>query len=366
MTDAIAIRLNGNFGTFKLDVDLCLPMHGITALFGPSGCGKTSVLRSVAGLNRIPGRIAVDDEIWQDDNRFIPTHRRALGYVFQEAGLFQHLSVRQNLLYGEKRARGMEKHIHFDDIVDLFGIGHLVDRSPEHLSGGERQRVSLGRALLSQPRLLLMDEPLSALDRMAKDEILPYFEALHANLKVPILLVTHDISEVERLADHLVFMRAGQVVATGPLSSLQSDPALPLASGRDARVTLDAVVSDYDEAYGVATLDVDGGSFIVPVTQPTVGACHRLTIAAGDVSLALKAPEATTVLNIVPARILSVTPTGHEMVAALGLGPDGTGSRILARVTRRSWDSLDLKEGSMIHAQIKSVALVKGNNVSRR
>src|SRR5690606_21380094 len=152
---------------------------------------------------RLPGQITVGGETWQDGGLFLPTHRRPIGYVFQEASLFEHLSVRQNLAYGEKRARG-EKHIRFDDVVQLLGLERLIERAPTHLSGGERQRVSIGRALLSQPRLLLMDEPLSALDRMAKDEILPYFEGLHANLRVPILFVTHDIAEVERLADHIV------------------------------------------------------------------------------------------------------------------------------------------------------------------
>jgi molybdate transport system ATP-binding protein len=356
MGDAIEITLDGQLGAFRLDVDLTLPMHGISALFGPSGCGKTSILRSVAGLNRIPGRIAVGGQVWQEGGRFVPTHERALGYVFQEASLFQHLSVRQNLTYGQKRAR--EKHVGFDEIVELLGIVHLIDRSPQNLSGGERQRVAIGRALLSQPRLLLMDEPLSGLDRMARDEILPYFEALHARLKIPILLVTHDISEVERLADHLVLMRDGRVLAAGPLSGLQSDPALPLAAGRDAAVTLDAVVTFHDPAYGLATLEIEGGHFTVPMRAPVIGARRRLTIAAGDVSLAREPPQATTVLNILPARILSATAAGeHETVAVLGLGADGRGRRILARVTRRSWDELQLAEGSLVHAQAKGVAL---------
>ena len=355
MAGSIEIALDGRLGAFRLDVDLRLPMQGISALFGPSGCGKTSILRAVAGLNRMPGRVAVGDEVWQDADRFVPPHRRALGYVFQEPSLFQHMSVRQNLVYGGKRAR--ETHIPFDDIVDLLGIGHLVDRSPENLSGGERQRVSIGRALLSQPRLLLMDEPLSGLDRMAKEEILPYFEALHAGLKMPILLVTHDMSEVERLADHLVLMQPGRVLASGPLDRLQSDPALPLAAGRDAAVTLDAELTGYDRGYGLACLQVDGGSFTVPMQRQPTGARQRLTITAGDVSLAREAPQASTMLNVLPARILSASPRGHEVVAVLGLGEEGAGSRILARVTRRSWDRLGLGHGMAIHAQVKSVAL---------
>jgi molybdate transport system ATP-binding protein len=359
MGDKIEISLDGQLGRFKLTVDFSLPMQGISALFGPSGCGKTSILRSVAGLNRIPGRIVVGNETWQDAERFVPTHKRALGYAFQEASLFQHLSVRQNLIYGQRRAGPGNKHVRFDGMVDLLGIGHLLDRSPENLSGGERQRVSIGRALLSQPRLLLMDEPLSALDRMAKDEVLPYFEALHAELKIPIVMVTHDMAEVERLADHLVLMHAGRVAAAGPLSALQSDPALPLAAARDAAVTLDAVVEAYDVSYGLAVLKVEGGRFTVPMKRANIGARQRLTIAAGDVSLAREVPRATTLLNILPARILSARPSGHEMVAVLGLGQDGTGSRVLARVTRRSWDDLGFVEGLHVQAQAKGVALAR-------
>ncbi len=363
MNHRIEIRLNGALGSFSIDVDTSLPMHGITALFGPSGCGKTSVLRSIAGLHRIPGRISIGKEVWQDVDRFVPTHQRAVGYVFQEASLFSHLSVRKNLIYGQRRAKGAV-HVRFDDIVALLGIGHLVDRSPESLSGGERQRVAIGRALLSQPRLLLMDEPMSALDRTAKDEVLPYFEALHANLQIPIILVTHDITEVERLADHVVLLRAGGVVASGPLPAMQADPGLPLGSARDAAVTLDAVVSNHDDQYGLATLDVAGGSFTVPMEQPTIGSRHRLTVRAGDISLARDVPQSTTVLNILPCRILSATASEHEMVAVLGLGADGTGARILARVTRKSWDTLRLSEGMNVYAQAKSVALVKRSAVT--
>src|SRR5690606_27516106 len=206
---------------------------------------------------------------------------------------------------------------------------------------------------------LLMDEPLSALDRMAKDEVLPYFEALHANLKIPIILVTHDISEVERLADHVVLMRDGRVLASGPLSAMQAAPSLPLAAGRQAAVTLDAVLDQYDSDYGLATLKVSGGEFLVPMEQAARGSHQRLTIAAGDVSLATQAPQGSTLLNSLPARVLSATIAGNEVIAVLGLGEDGAGSRILSRVTRKSWESLGFREGQLVHAQAKSVALVR-------
>jgi molybdate transport system ATP-binding protein len=216
----------------------------------------------------------------------------------------------------------------------------------------------MGRALLSQPRLLLMDEPLSALDRQTKDDILPFLERLHASLSLPILYVSHDMAEMERLADHLVLMRAGRVLASGPLSALQSDPALPLAAARDAAVSLEARLEHYDTAYGLATLAVEGGRFLLPCAPAQPGERRRLRIAAGDVSLALAPSEASTILNILPVRILSASRMGeNEILAVLGLGETGGGAKLLARVTRRSWERLGLAEGAQVYAQVKSVAL---------
>jgi molybdate transport system ATP-binding protein len=356
MGDAIAIALDGTLGTFTLDVDFTVPMRGISALFGPSGCGKTTILRSVAGLNRIPGHITIGDEIWQDGSRFVPTHRRALGYVFQEASLFAHMSVRQNLTYGEKRAKGVLKHIRFDEVVDLLGIGPLVDRSPENLSGGERQRVSIGRALLSQPRLLLMDEPLSALDRMAKDEILPYFEALHANLKIPILLVTHDIAEVERLADHLVLLRQGRVVASGPLNEVLAAPDSPLAGRRDFAAVLPARVLRHDPD-GIAVLDIAGREFLVLANGLEQNDMVRVRIAASDVSIARHRHDASSILNAIPARVIGIDPIGEaEASVRLDFGISAQ-APIRARITRRSLAALELSQDQTVIAQIKSVSL---------
>lgn len=356
MDDTIAIRLAGRLGAFTLDVDFALPMHGISALFGPSGCGKTSILRSVAGLNRIPGRIAVGGEVWQDEARFVPTHRRAPGYVFQEASLFQHLSVRRNLTYGERRAGALERHVRFDEIVDLLGIAHLVDRSPEHLSGGERQRVAIGRALLAQPRLLLMDEPLSALDRMARDEILPYFEALHASLRIPILLVTHDIAEVERLADHLVLLREGRLVAAGPLNEVLAAPGSPLAARRDFAAVLPARVVRH-EPDGIVVLDVAGRELLLVADGLAPGDTVRVRIAASDVSIARAPHHASSILNAVPARIDGIEPLGEaEASIRLDLGLDAP-APVRARITSRSARALGLQAGEQVVAQIKSVSL---------
>ncbi len=360
-SNVIEVAFRGTLGRFALDAAFTVPATGVTALFGPSGCGKTTVLRCVAGLHRLgEGFCTICGDVWQDRTTFRPAHKRPIGYVFQEASLFSHLSVRRNLLFGSPRRRQISSaaETHFNDVIDLLGLAGLLGRSPQNLSGGERQRVAIGRALLSEPKLLLMDEPLSALDRQTKDEILPFLERLHASLSLPVIYVSHDIAEVERLADNLVLMQAGRVIAAGRFSEVLSNPALPLALTKEAAVSLDAVVRTYDEKYGLATLEVEGGRFTVPMPSVPIGSRRRLTIAASAVSLAREPPRATTVLNILPAAILSATSTGeHETVVLLGLGPAGTGSRLLARITRRSWDELGLAESMMIYAQVKSVAL---------
>ncbi|WP_445491870.1 molybdenum ABC transporter ATP-binding protein [Rhodopseudomonas sp. RCAM05734] len=355
----IRAAFRGTLGGFTLDASFEVPATGVTALFGPSGCGKSTVLRCLAGLQHLAGSFcAVNGDVWQDRNIFREPYQRPIGYVFQEASLFQHLSVRRNLLYGAPRDGSDSGGIPFDEVIDLLGLGHLLDRSSQHLSGGERQRVAIGRALLSQPKLLLMDEPLSALDRLTKDEILPFLERLHQRLSLPVIYVSHDMAEVERLADHLILMQAGSVLAAGPLGVLQSDPSLPLAVGRDAAVNFDATAGSYDAAYGILTLHVDGGQLLVPAPQVTAGERRRLRIAASDVSLAREAQQASSILNALPARIVSKTAIGpSEVLAVLALGPDGGGAKLLARLTRRSWDLLELAEGMAVIAQVKGVAL---------
>lgn len=362
----ISAAFSGNLGAFSVDVAFDVPMRGVTAIFGPSGSGKTTILRCVAGLQRLPGRLSVGDEIWQEDaaGLFRKPHERPIGYVFQEASLFPHLSVRKNLLYGARRAGGgvdAARPLDFDDVVDLLGIGALLDRAPVSLSGGERQRVAIGRALLSQPRLLLMDEPLSALDRMTKDEILPYLEALHESLSIPILYVSHDIAEVERLADTLVLLSRGRVSAAGALPALQADPELPLLRAAEAAVTVEGRIAAMDEAYSLTVISVPGGTLTIPGYQGDAGSRRRLRISASDVSFTRKRPVDTTILNCLPARIVSVSPQDGDdaqvnVVAALG--EDGAGARIVARITRKSRESLGLAPGVSVFAQIKSVALV--------
>ncbi|PZA10535.1 molybdenum ABC transporter ATP-binding protein [Rhodopseudomonas palustris] len=363
---SIRAAFRGRLGGFTLDAAFTVPATGITGLFGPSGCGKSSVLRCLAGLQHLPGSSCdVSGEVWQDDTTFLKPHHRPIGYVFQEASLFQHLSVKANLLYGAPRHSGEARAdaVGFDEVIDLLGLSKLLERSPRNLSGGERQRVAIGRALLSQPRLLLMDEPLSALDRLTKDEILPFLERLHARLSLPVIYVSHDITEIERLADHLVLMHSGKVLAVGPLAELQSDPKLPLAIARDAAVNFDATVESYDTDYGLLTLRIDGGRLLVPSPPAARGELRRVRIAASDVSLAREPPHASSILNALPARIASVSPIGgNEVLVVLTLGRDGDGGRLLARLSRRSWDLLRLAEGVDVYAQIKGVALAPGRD----
>jgi len=364
----IRAEFRGVLGQFALKACFSVASRGITGLFGPSGCGKSTVLRCFAGLQHLPDSFcAVDGDIWQNKTIFRKPYQRPIGYVFQEASLFQHLSVRRNLLYGAPRDTAPHDagSVSFDEAVDLLGLGALLDRSPNHLSGGERQRVAIGRALLSRPKLLLMDEPLSALDRPTKDEILPFLERLHQRLSLPVIYVSHDMAEIERLADHLVLMQAGMVLAAGPLGALQSDPSLPLAAGRDAAVNFDAEVEAYDPAYGILTMQIDGGRLLVPAPPAAVGERRRLRIAASDVSLSREAPRASTILNALPARIVSKSPVGQsEVLVVLALGSDGGGARLLARVTRRSWDFLQLGEEMNAFAQVKGVALAPARGVS--
>jgi molybdate transport system ATP-binding protein len=358
----IVARFRGGLGAFALDAEFEAPMRGVTALFGPSGCGKTTLLRCVAGLQRMnDGYLSIGGEIWQDCAAFRPAYERSIGYVFQEASLFPHLSVRRNLLYGHRRAmrRGTEEATRFDDVVALLGIQGLLDRAPLRLSGGERQRVAIGRALLAQPRLLLMDEPLAGLDRLSKDEILPYLEALHATLSIPVLYVSHDIAEVERLADHLVLLEAGRVVVSGPLPDLQADPALPVARLPEASVVLDATVIHYDPEYGLTSLAVDQGTIMVPGRHGGEGTARRVRVRASDVSLAREHPGPSTILNVLPAWVAAAEPQDAAQVnVVVRLGAAGQGARLLARVTRKSWEALGARPGDAVHAQVKSVALV--------
>lgn len=353
---SIELALSHAFPDFSLTAKLTLPGQGVTALFGPSGSGKTTLLRCIAGLEKAEGaRLVVNGEIWQDGNFFLPVHQRSLGYVFQEASLFPHLSVRRNLDYGSKRSGGSGA-VDRQGILDLLGINHLLDREPGHLSGGERQRVAIARALLTSPKLLLMDEPLAALDTQRKREILPYLERLHDTLSMPILYVSHAPDEVARLADHLVLLEQGRVLASGPLAETMARLDLPTARDEDAAVVLEVVVGAHDDHYHLTRLDFSGGAIWVTRRELPVGHHSRLRILARDVSLAQDGGNESSILNRLPARVAALVGDANpaQLLVALRLGD----APMLARITRRSRDQLALREGMTVWAQIKSVALL--------
>lgn len=358
--DMIAVAFRDRIGDLDLDVAFDVPATGVTALFGPSGCGKTTTLRCIAGLHRArSGRCMVRGDIWQAERLFRPAHQRAVGYVFQEPSLFPHLSVAGNLLFGAPAGSDRVSE-DFSRVVTLLRIEPLLDRSPVRLSGGERQRVAIGRALLSRPRLLLMDEPLSALDQPTKEEIMPFLETLHAQADVPIFYVSHDIAEVENLADHLVMIEGGKCVASGRLTQIQSDMSSILALSSTPAVTLDATVVDYDAEFGIARFELNGAFLNVPTEPVGYGARRRLRICADDVSLTRSSHADSTIENRLAVTILECRAAGRsENILLLGLGDDGGGDRLLARVTRRSWARLELAIGNKVFAQIKGAALVR-------
>jgi molybdate transport system ATP-binding protein len=357
---SIEARFKLDYSGFSLDVDLALPSSGITALFGPSGSGKTTLLRAIAGLERVPdGRLLVDGEIWQDASTFLPTHQRPIGYVFQEASLFPHLSVQGNLDYGVKRSDRSSSRpasADFSGIIELLGIGHLLERKPDRLSGGERQRVAIARALLTRPRLLLMDEPLSALDLARKQEILPYLEQLHENLKIPVLYVSHAPDEVARLADHLVVLEQGRALAAGPLTETLARLDLPIRLGDDAGVVLDGSIVERDENWHLARVSFPGGHFWVRDGGHAVGHRVRVRVLARDVSIAREAIFKTSILNTLPAKVIELADEPHPGLTLVKVLVGD--SPLIARVTRRSACALELGPGQAVWVQVKSVALV--------
>jgi len=354
-------RFQGRLGEFRLDFDFALPGRGVTALFGPSGCGKTSLLRCIAGLNRLPGgELTLNGETWQHGRSFVPPHKRPIGYVFQQPSLFAHLSVIDNLTYGMRRA-GIAHHESpaLTELTRLMGLEHLLERGVHALSGGEKQRIAIARALLMQPRLLLMDEPLAALDQDNKNEILPYLEQLHERLEIPVLYVTHDRREVERLADHVLLLRNGSLLAQGEIGEILTRPDLPLARAQDAVTVFDGRVRHFDSRYGLSTLEIDGGTLEVPDTPGPSGVYKRLRIAATDVSLALNLDHASSILNRLPAVIRQILPTdGPSLNVLLQLGNRGEGCPLLAGVTRKSAESMGLQPGQQVYAQIKGASLL--------
>lgn len=353
----LSVDIRHRFGAFSLEAAFTSD-GGVTALFGRSGSGKTSIVRIIAGLTRPDhGHVSLDDTVLADSNRqiFVPRHRRRFGYVFQEARLFPHLSVRQNLNYGRWFAPKSERGESFDGVVDLLGISALLDRRPAKLSGGEKQRVAIGRALLSSPRLLLMDEPLAALDEARKAEIVPYLERLRDETKIPIIYVSHSIAEVARLANRVVVMRDGKVDAIGAAVDIFSQLSSPLAADRrEAGVLLEGRVESMDDRHQLTVIALKAIKLIVPGQAAAVGKTVRVHIPARDVMLATTRPEGLSALNILDGKVLEIN---MDADGTAEIRVDCSGDIITARITQFSAERLGLRIGLPIHTVIKTVAL---------
>lgn len=354
------IRLQVVREGFDLAVDVALPATGITVLFGASGSGKTTVLRCVAGLERARhGLVRIGAEVWQDDDAgvFLPAWRRPLGYVFQEASLFDHLTVRDNVHYGLKRTGLRDAGPLLGEAIRLLGIEKLLDRLPAGLSGGERQRVAIARALATQPRLLLLDEPLASLDQARKQEILPWLERLRDELSTPMLYVTHSADELARLADHLVVLEHGRMKAEGPAAAVLASIDSPVLAGDEVGALLAGRVAERDERWHLSRVDFDGGSLWLRDGGQPIGHAVRLRVLARDVSLATEEPRGSSIQNHLPCTIDSSIQDMHasQVIVRVRVGA----STLLARITARSFHALGLEPGQCAWIQVKSVALLQ-------
>ncbi len=343
---------------FSLNVDLQLPGKGITAVFGESGSGKTTLLRCLAGLESdATAEIRIKGIPWQSAAATVPTHKRRVAYVFQESSLFPHLSVEKNILYGTHRSPSPINNGNYRQIIDLMGLGNLLEQYPDQLSGGERQRVAIARALVIEPELLLMDEPLASLDVKRKHEILPYLESVHDSLDVPIIYVTHSVDEVARLADHLVVLEEGAVVASGALSDVLSNIELPIQLGEDTGVVIEAAVVERDEEWHLLRTEFDGGGLWVRDGGDAIGAKIRIRILARDVSLALQPHDDSSIINRLRVKIDKIQKGSDASMLLVSLIAGG--NKIIARLSRRSAHQLGIEPGNEVWAQIKGVAILR-------
>ncbi|GJL56430.1 MAG: molybdenum import ATP-binding protein ModC [Nitrospirales bacterium] len=355
----LTAQLDLRYPAFSLQVDLEIPLRGVTAVFGPSGCGKTTLLRCVSGLERAPnGVVRLDQTVWQDDKMgtFVPLSSRPVGYVFQEPRLFPHLSVQSNLEYGRKRVPAVRHRITIDAIVELLGLKRLLDRRPHKLSGGEQQRVAIGRALLTSPELLLMDEPLSSLDVQRKREIVPFIQRLNTELSIPIIYVSHSLQEILQLATTLIIMKEGRVMRLGPLSEVCTQlDARYFMEGRHMGAVIDTVVESHDTEFGLTTLGFSGRHLFVPHQEQSIGEGLRVQILSRDVSIITSPPDFhSSVLNVLEATVTGIG-TIHADHPFVDIQLD-VGVPLLATITRKSLVALDLHPGQRVYAQIKAVS----------
>jgi len=353
---ALSVDIRVDFPGFSLEVAQEFAGDGITAVFGPSGCGKSTLLRSIAGFEPgAAGRVRFGDEVWMDARRSLAPHRRGVGYVFQDARLFPHLSVRGNLDFSARRAGGVPARYGFDDVAEVLDLAPLFARRVTQLSGGERQRVAIGRTLLARPRLLLMDEPLAALDTRRKGEILPYIARLRTAFRLPVLYVTHALEEVTQLCDRIVALAAGRVVATGDVASVLERLDLADVQGRfEAGAILRGRITGRDAAMHLSRVDLGGAMLDVPEISRPVGEEVRLRVRARDVSLARGRPEGLSIRNRLAATVLAVEEENAGAFAEVLL--DVAGQHLRARVTRAAIRELGLVAGDAVTALVKSVA----------
>jgi|TARA_Y100000588_G_scaffold304879_1_gene327984 molybdate transport system ATP-binding protein len=355
---SLSVNIQNSLGEFSLNADFYCD-KGVTALFGKSGAGKTSIVQLIAGLIQPDnGKIIIDDEIVFDKEKRInlPAEDRRVGYVFQESRLFPHMIVRKNLNFGmRRRKRAGFNTLPFDDVVDILGISNLLERGTYSLSGGERQRIALGRALLSGPRLLLMDEPLAALDIERRWEIIPFIERIHRQFDIPVIYVSHSVDEILQLADNMVLLNEGQVIAAGSIESVMNRPDLASISGMgDPSSVIQAHIKKLDTANGLAILAFDSGEFCVPARNLEVNARVRVRIRARDVSIALKKPEGISVLNIFPGTVQHITNKDEIQV---DLSVQVGNEVIWAQITHKSLHDLQIKPGSDVFVMVKAMAI---------
>ncbi len=353
---SLGVDIKANWPGFALNAAFTAPADRASALFGASGAGKSTILRAIAGLDKnITGRVEVGGEIWQDENIYCPPHKREIGYVFQDSALLPHLSVRGNLEYAQKRVAPASRRVKFGDAVDFLALGNLLMRFPDTLSGGEKQRAAIARALLTSPKLLLLDEPLSALDAGAKARILPLLQKLRREFAIPLIYVSHSIDEVARITSHMVLLANGAVLTTGPTAKILTALDQPLAHADDAGAVVDGMITAHDEKWRLSTVSFSGGRIFVPLVKLALNEPVRLRIRARDVSLALEHHGDTSILNILPVKVRKVQETGpsQSMVAL-----DACGTALLARITHKSRDHLGLVPGKELFAQVKAVSLL--------
>ena len=351
----IECKIKVQLESFMLDANFSIPDRGITVVFGPSGSGKTTLLRAIAGLEKSDdGFLKIGDSVWQKGENFLPTHKRQIGYVFQDAALFDHLDVKGNLNFVIKRAIGLKEDF-IESIHNLLEIKTLLNRKTTQLSGGERQRVAIARALLTNPKILLLDEPLSALDLKRKNEILPYLDSIHNDLEIPILYVTHSQDEMSRLADHLLLIEDGNIIGSGPVNDMLTRFDMPLSHGGDAVSIIEAEVLKRDSEFNLMHLDFLGGQFIVPDNGFPVQTKVRIRVVARDVSLTKSKQVDTSILNIFPAMVQEIVNEGEAQVMVRLQIKE---TILLACITRKSSYKLRLEKGSEVFVQVKSVAIL--------